>query len=63
MTTYSGNLDHLIVVKIDEATKKALAQRAEAQQISLSAVARLAMRAGLAPQQQPSTLQPEVRNG
>jgi hypothetical protein len=51
MATYTGNLDHLIVVKIDEATKKALAQRRSPQQISLSAVARLA----IAPAWRPSS--------
>ena len=63
MTTYIGNLDQLLVIKIDNGLKSQLAQQAEQQQISLSAVARLAMRAGLATQQQPSTLQPEVHHG
>jgi hypothetical protein len=63
MATYTGNLDQLLVIKIDNGLKSQLAQQAEQQQISLSAVARLAMRAGLATQQQPSTLQAEVRNG
>jgi predicted HicB family RNase H-like nuclease len=63
MTTYTGNLDQLLVIKVDPALKTQLAAQAEAQQISLSAVARLALRAGLATQQQPSTLQPEVSHG
>ena len=44
----SQTLTELIAVKIDPALKTQLVQQAEEHQLSLSAVARLAMRAGLA---------------
>lgn len=50
----SQTLTELIAVKIDPALKGQLVEQAEAQQLSLSAVARLAMRAGLAMQQPPT---------
>jgi predicted transcriptional regulator len=52
-----------MILKLDPALKAALVQQAEQTQTSLSAVARLALRAGLASQQQPAMLQPEVHHG
>jgi hypothetical protein len=48
MTSYNGNLDELLVLRISPQLKTRLAQRAESMQVSLSAAGRLAMSAGLA---------------
>jgi plasmid stability protein len=58
MTSYSG-LTEQVLIKMDPGLKSLLAQRALAEQTSLSAEARKAMRAGLAALEK----QEEVRRG
>ena len=53
-------LTEQMILKLDPALKAQLVQRAEEQQTSLSAVARLALRAGLAAQ---ASMQNEVHYG
>ena len=53
-------LTEQMILKLDPALKAQLVQRAEEQQTSLSAVARLALRAGLAAQ---TSMQNEVHYG
>lgn len=48
MASYAGPLTENILVKLDSATKAALASQAERQQLSLSALTRQAIRAYLA---------------
>ena len=54
MASYSGKLDQMVIVKLDQPTKILLAQQAEKDQSSLSVIARRAIKAYLATCQLPT---------
>jgi len=54
LASYSGKLDQLVIVKLDQPTKALLAEQAERDQSSLSVITRRAIKAYLATCQVPT---------